>query len=55
MSTTDYHHLTYDLRCQISALKKSGLNRLKIANQIETSQSTISRELRRNGGKNGYN
>ncbi len=48
-----YTHLTYDLRCQIYALKKSGSTQKDIATQIGTSQSTVSRELNRNrGGKN---
>jgi IS30 family transposase len=35
-----YHHLTYDQRCQIYALKKSGMSQNKIAKQIKVAQST---------------
>lgn len=49
-----YHHLTYDLRCQIFSLMKSGLSQNKIAKQLLVSQSTISREFIRNSGGKGY-
>jgi IS30 family transposase len=49
-----YQQLTYEQRCQISALKKSGCRQRKIAETIETSQSTVSRELARNTGVRGY-
>ena len=49
-----YHHLTYDQRCQIYALKKSGHTQLEIAEQIGTAQSTVSRELMNNSGRRGY-
>ncbi|MBL4795542.1 MAG: IS30 family transposase [Pseudomonadales bacterium] len=49
-----YQQLTYELRCQISALKKSGLSQRQMANVLEVSQPTISRELSRNSGKKGY-
>lgn len=49
-----YQHLTYDLRCQIYALKRSGLSQNKIAEQFEVNQSAISKELRRNAGRRGY-
>jgi len=49
-----YKQLTYELRCQIYALKKTGLSQNKIARQLKVSQSTISRELSRNTGKRGY-
>ena len=49
-----YHHLTYELRCQIYSLKKSGLTQSKIARQIGIAQSTICKELSRNSGKRGY-
>ena len=49
-----YQQLTYEQRCQISALKKSGCRQRKIAETIETSQSTVSRELARNAGVRGY-
>jgi len=46
--------LTYEQRCQISALKKSGMTQQQIADIINVDQSTISRELRRNTGQRGY-
>lgn len=49
-----YRHLTYELRCQIYALMKSGLSQNKIAKQPMVDQSTISREIHRNKVKNGY-
>jgi IS30 family transposase len=49
-----FKQLTAEQRCQIEPLKKSGLSQQKIADIIETSQSTISRELRRNTGGCGY-
>jgi IS30 family transposase len=49
-----YQQLTYEQRCQISALKKSGCSQRKIAETIGTSQSTVSRELARNTGARGY-
>ena len=52
MST--YQQLTYEQRCQIEALKNSGLNQQEMADVMEVSQSTISRELSRNTGERGY-
>jgi len=49
-----YHHLAYDQRCQIYALKKSGLSQTEIAQSILADQPTISRELNRNKGQKGY-
>lgn len=49
-----YHHLTYEQRCHIYALKKSGLNQNKIAEELGVSQSTISKELSRNSVSKGY-
>ena len=49
-----YQQLTYEQRCQISALKKSGNSQRKIAETIGTTQSTVSRELTRNTGARGY-
>ena len=49
-----YHHLTYGSRCQIYALKKSGLSIRGVSRALEVSASTVSRELRRNGGRRGY-
>lgn len=49
-----YKQLTYEQRCQIYALNKSGISQNKIAKQLNVSQSTISREFARNTGKRGY-
>jgi IS30 family transposase len=49
-----YKQLTYEQRCQIYALSKTGMSQNKIAKQLKVSQSTISRELSRNTGKRGY-
>jgi IS30 family transposase len=49
-----YKQLTYELRCQIYALNRTGMSQNKIAQQLNVSQSTISRELFRNTGKRGY-
>lgn len=49
-----YKQLTYELRCQIYALKKTGMSQNKISKQLNIHQSTISRELSRNAGKRGY-
>jgi IS30 family transposase len=38
-----YKQLTYEQRCQISALNKSGMSQNKIAQQLNVSQSTIRR------------
>ena len=50
----NYQQLTYEQRCQISALKKRKLSQREMAETIGVSQSTISRELSRNTGNNGY-
>lgn len=50
----NYKQLTYAQRCQIYALKKTNISQQKIATLIGTSQSAISRELKRNTGKRGY-
>lgn len=49
-----YHHLTYEKRCQIYALRKSGETQSAIAKQLGVHPSTISRELAKNTGKKGY-
>lgn len=49
-----YTQLTYEQRCQIYALNNTGLTQQQIADAICVSQSTISRELRRNKGDRGY-
>lgn len=52
--TNYYQQLTYEQRCQISALKKSHCSQRKIAEIIGVHQSTISREIVRNTGERGY-
>ena len=49
-----YEQLTYEQRCQIYALKKTGLSQSKIATIIGTTQTTICREYKRNSGAKGY-
>jgi IS30 family transposase len=49
-----YKQLTYEQRCQIDALSKTGMSQNKIAKQLKVSQSTISRAFSRNTGKRGY-
>jgi IS30 family transposase len=49
-----YKQLTHEQRCQIYALKKSDFSQKAIADIVEVSQSTISRELKRNTGNRGY-
>ena len=50
----NYTHLTREERYQIYALKKAGHTQVEIANVLERSASTISRELMRNLGGRGY-
>ena len=52
MST--YRRVTYEDRCQIYALSKGGTGQESIASVLGVSQSTVSRELRRNRGQRGY-
>lgn len=49
-----YRHLTYELQCQISILLQSNFSQNQIAKELNVSQSTISREIKRNKGKRGY-
>jgi IS30 family transposase len=49
-----YRRLTQDDRSQIYALHKRGVSQQDIGRHLGVSQSTISRELRRNRGKRGY-
>jgi len=49
-----YHHLTYEQRCQIHALKKRDFSSRAIATDIGAHHSSICRELQRNTGGNGY-
>ncbi len=50
----NYTHLTQEERYQIYALKRAGHGQSEIAGVLNRSPSTISRELRRNGGERGY-
>jgi IS30 family transposase len=55
MLTMENHkQLIYEQRCQIHALKKTEISQADIAKIIGVSQSTISREFKRNTGLNGY-
>ena len=49
-----YRHLTYDKRCQIYAVLKSGCAKTEIAQLIGVHRSTITNELKRNTGRKGY-
>ena len=49
-----YQQLTYEQRCQLYALNKTGFSQQKIALAIGVRQPTISRELKRNTGQRGY-
>lgn len=49
-----YKQLTYEQRCQIYTLNKTGHSQRFIARYIGVNQSTISRELNRNKGDRGY-
>jgi len=49
-----YQQLTYEQRCQIYTLMKTGFSQRYIASEIGVSQSTVSRELSRNSGDRGY-
>lgn len=49
-----YNQLTLEQRYHLYALCKMGKTQKAMAKELEVSPSTISRELRRNGGKKGY-
>ncbi len=49
-----HRHLTYAERCQIHALRKSGLSGPAIARQLGRDRTTVWREVRRNAGRRGY-
>lgn len=50
----NYTHLTREERYQIYVLKKMGHTQSDIASVLDRSESTISRELKRNCGRRGY-
>lgn len=52
-----YHHLTYEQRCQLHALKESGNSIIKITEIMRVHRSSIYRELKRNsvGSEYRYN
>jgi IS30 family transposase len=49
-----YKHLTEDERYQIDELLREGYSQLAIANRLNRSSSTVSRELKRNKGERGW-
>ena len=49
-----YRHLAQAERCQIYALKKSGLSNSQIAIQLDRARSMIGREVKRHSGRRGY-
>jgi IS30 family transposase len=51
---TGYTHLTRDERCQIYALKRSGMSKPEIARSLGRDPRTIGREIMRNSGERGY-
>ena len=51
---SNYKQLYQAQRYQIEILKKTGKNQKEIAALLGVSESTISRELKRNQGKKGY-
>lgn len=50
----NYQQLAYEQRCQIYVLKKRGCSQREIGESVGVSQSTVSRELKRNTGDRGY-
>jgi len=51
---TGYKHLVYEQRCQLAALRANGMTQKEIAKQLNCTESTVSRELKRNTGMRGY-
>jgi len=49
-----YEHVTLEERCTIARLHEDGQSCREIAAALDRSPSTISRELKRNSGKQGY-
>ena len=54
MANKGYRHLTYEDRCQIYALRKSGSTSSEIAAHLNVHRSTVNREIERNSGEKGY-
>ena len=54
MTKQKYTHLTAEERYLISDLKSNGIGNNEIARQLKRSQSSISREVKRNKGLRGY-
>ncbi len=51
---SSYTQLTREQRYQLAALRKAGHTQKETAKHVGTSESTLSRELHRNRGPNGY-
>ncbi len=49
-----YAQLTQEQRYPIDVYRKAGLNQSEAAEQLRVDKSTISREIRRNQGWQGY-
>ena len=49
-----YSQLTHGQRCHVEALKASGFTQARIADRVGVHQSTISRELGRNGPESRF-
>lgn len=50
----NYQQLSYEQRCQIQALKASGMSNRQIALQLGVHSTTIDREIKRNSTDKGY-
>jgi IS30 family transposase len=55
MSRKGYHHMTREERCQLQTLKSIGKSQNQIAQELGFNRATISREIARNSGIEGYN
>lgn len=49
-----YNHLTLEERCRIEVLLQDGISYSEIARDLKRKSSTVSREVRRNMGRDGY-
>ena len=54
IAMSKYKHLNLDERLLLSVYKEQGLFQNEIARLMKRSESTISRELKRNSNQNGY-